>query len=99
MLMNYKLTRSMINESSEITFYPRSGSTYQISNFLKTYIGLTPTQIQRILNLPSRWVTVHKSYPTYVFHEKGAYLVNSPDPVVIKRYKSAGRPKGVRKYV
>lgn len=91
MLMNYKLTRGMINEAQTVTFYPRSGSTYQIQNFLKTYGGLSPDQIKKILELPSRWVTIHKGYPCYVFYEKGAYLTNKSDPTVRRRLKDKER--------
>jgi len=89
LLMNYNQTRGMINEAQTVTFYPRSGSTYQIQNFLKSYGGLTKDQIQRVLNLPSRWVTLHKNYPCYIFHEKGAYLIGDVDVSVKKRL--AGR--------
>lgn len=75
LLMNYKLTRSMINESQTVTFYPRSGSSHQIQNFLKTYGGLDKKQIQKVMNLPSRWVTLYKNYPCYIFYEKGVMLL------------------------
>lgn len=91
LLMNYKLTRGMINEAQTVTFYPRSGSTYQIQNFLKQYGGLTADQINKVLSLPSRWVTLHKNYPCYIFHEKGAYLINGSDATVKKRLKGGSR--------
>lgn len=74
-LMNYKLTRSLINESQSVTFFPRSGSSYHIKTFLKTYGGLDKKQIDRIMNLPSRWVTIHKSYPMYILYQQGCYLL------------------------
>lgn len=85
LLMNYKLTRGMINEAQTVTFYPRSGSSYQINNFLKAYGGLNKDQIQRIMDLPSRWVTLHKNYPAYVFYEKGAYMIAPSAGVTKKR--------------
>lgn len=93
LLMNYKITRGMINEAQTVTFYPRSGSTYQIMNFLKSYAGLSKDQIDKILLLPSRWVTIHKNYPCYVLHEKGAYLINGSDPLV-KRRLTGNKPGG-----
>ena len=85
----------MINEAQTVTFYPRSGSTYQIQNFLKNYGGMTKDQIQKVLNLPSRWVTLHKNYPCYVFHEKGAYLLGSSDDNVKRRLSGRrGPPRG-----
>lgn len=91
LLMNYKLTRSMINEAQAVTFYPRSGSTYQITNFLKQYGGLTASQIARVLALPSRWVTLYKNYPGYIFYEKGAYLLSSDHPILDKKLKRKDR--------
>lgn len=86
-LLNYKQTRDMINEAQTVTFFPRSGSSYHITNFLKNYGGMNPSQINRVLSLPSRWVTLHKNYPCYVFYDKGAYLLNGPDEKLKKTLK------------
>ena len=74
-ISNYKQTRTILNEATEITIYPRSGSTYHIIRVLKVYCGLNIEQINRILNLPSRWVTIVKSYPLCVFYQTGIYLL------------------------
>lgn len=71
-----KIARTILNELQYITVFPRSGSAQQITYALKTYFGLTKKQIETILQLPSRWVTISKSYPMYVIYEKGCYLVN-----------------------
>ncbi len=75
-MMNYKQTRTLINEASSITFFPKSGSSYHNTRFLKTYCGLGPKQIKRINELPSRWVTVYKNYPMYVIYEHGIFLLS-----------------------
>lgn len=75
LLMDYKKTRTLINESTSVTFFPRSGSTYHIIRFLKVYCGLNAEQINRILNLPSRWVTVSKIAPMWVLYGKGCFLI------------------------
>jgi len=74
-LMNYKLTRSLLNEAQKVTFFPKSGSSYHIRTFLKTYGGLDKKQIDRIMDLPSRWVTIHKCYPMYIMYQQGCYLL------------------------
>lgn len=71
-----KDTRTILNEAHSLTVFPKSGSAYGIKYVLKNYIGLSNDQIEEILSLPSRWVTIGKNYPQYVFYEKGAYLVN-----------------------
>lgn len=75
LLTNYKETRTILNEVNSITFFPKSGSSHGIQYMLKTYVGLSAKQIQKIFTLPSRWITVYKHYPMYVIYEKGVYLL------------------------
>lgn len=75
LLMDYKKTRTLLNEATTVTFFPRSGSSYHIQRFLKVYCGLNNAQIDRILNLPSRWVTVNKTAPMWVLYNQGCYLL------------------------
>ncbi len=75
-LLNYKHTRQLLNESTSVTFFPCSGSDYHIKRFLKTYCGLDEANIKKILKLPSRWVTLYKTYPMYVLYEKGCFLIS-----------------------
>lgn len=74
-LSNYKQTRTLLNESHNITFFPSSGATYYIKEFLKKYMGLSKEQIDKIFNLKSRWVTIHRNYPMYVIYERGIYML------------------------
>jgi hypothetical protein len=75
LLTNYADTRIILNECNAITIFCRSGSTYGIKYLLKKYIGLDKKQIQKLINLPSRWVTIYKNYPQYVLYEKGIYIL------------------------
>lgn len=68
------LARTILNEMTTFTFFCKSGSIYQIKYTLKNYLGMNPKQIQRILDLPSRWVTVLKNYPQCILYQHGAYL-------------------------
>lgn len=70
-----KFSRTILNEAHTITIFPKSGSTYQITYMLKNYMGLNKNQIAQILALPSRWVTLLKSYPQAVIYEGGVYLL------------------------
>jgi hypothetical protein len=67
--------RTILNECHNLTVFPRAGGAYQITYALKNYWGLPKKQIEEILQLPSRWVTISKLAPQYVLHEKGAYLI------------------------
>lgn len=79
LLMNYSSTRRLLNEATAVVFFGKCGSTYHIKRFLKQYAGLDKNQIKRILNLPSRWVALYKTYPMYILYEKGAYLLSNDD--------------------
>jgi hypothetical protein len=75
LLTDYKNTKTILNEVNATTFFPKSGSSHGIKYMLKFYIGLSAKQIQRIFDLPSRWVTIYKHCPMYVIYEKGIYLL------------------------
>lgn len=70
-----KVARTIMNEMQSVTVFPKSGSAHQIRYALKTYYGLDNKQIDEILKLPSRWVTISKKYPMYVIYEKGCYIL------------------------
>lgn len=71
-----KNSRTILNEAQCLTVFPKSGTAQQIRYVLKQYLGISNDEIENILNLPSRWVTIAKSYPQYVFYSSGAYTFN-----------------------
>jgi len=75
MLMNSAETRGIINESHMVAFF-KGNSTYHVTRFLKVYCGLDKNMIQKILQLPSRWVIIGKNYPMYILYESGAFLLS-----------------------
>jgi hypothetical protein len=74
LLTNYKDTRIVLNECSSVTFYPKSGSSYGIKYMLKKYVGLDPPAIKRVMNLPTRSVTIYKNCPLYCVYDSGVFL-------------------------
>jgi len=70
-------TKRILNESHAITFFPHSLGGRGLKYLLESYLGLDKKQIARIKQLPSRWVTVMKTYPQVVLSEKEAFLVSS----------------------
>lgn len=70
-----KFGRTVMNEMQSFTFFPKSGSAYQIKYCLKNYFGLSNKQIDGILALPSRWVTILKNFPQCVIYQHGTYLL------------------------
>lgn len=76
-ILNYKATREILNESTAVTFFPSSGSSYQIEQYLTRYCGLSKKQAQEIMAIDSRWITIYKRYPMYLLHEKGCFIMNN----------------------
>ena len=70
-----KLQELVLNEMENLIIFPKSGSSYQIKYVLRQYYGLNNTQINKILNLDSRYVLVKKNYPLTVVSEHRAYTL------------------------
>jgi len=76
---DYKRTRTILNETHGITFFPWGSSAHQIKYVLKTYGGMDAKAIQTCLKLPSRWIHLRKSYPPAIVFASGAYLLNAAE--------------------
>lgn len=70
-----KDARTIWNEAHTVTIFPKSGNRHGMTYALKNYCGFDNKQINEILSLPSRWVTIGKQYPLYVLHERGIELI------------------------
>lgn len=88
-ITDYKNTRDLLLESSHVTFFPKSGGVNGIKRFLTAYCGLDKKECQKILKLPSRWVTVYKSFPNWCLYETGCFLLGQDtiEPIKIERTK------------
>ncbi len=75
LIMDYKKTRTLLNEVKFVTIFPQSGTSYHIKRLLKEYVGLDKHMINKIMSLPSRWVTVYKVAPMLVLYERGCFLI------------------------
>ena len=75
LMLGGNTTKKMLNESTSVVFFPRSGNICQMRRFLQVYCGFEKDMIHKILNVPSRWVMVRKLYPMMVLHERGAFVV------------------------
>ena len=75
MISNFHQTRQILNECTSITFFPKASGVYHIKNYLKTNAGLDKNQIERVLKLNSRWVTIYRTYPSYIVWERGISIM------------------------
>ena len=60
-------TRSILNECHSLTFFMGSGMT--VDYLLQNYVGLDKKQIQKLKLIPSRWVSIFRSWPMMVMTE------------------------------
>ena len=72
-------TRRILNETNSVTIFPANCGGRAMKYLLENYFGMNKDDIKRVKKLPSRWVTIIKSYPNVVLYEKGAYILNDPD--------------------
>jgi hypothetical protein len=70
-------TKRILNEAHSITFFPATAGGRTLKYLLESYMGLDKEQIQKVKHLPSRWVTVCKSYPKCILSEKDVFLINA----------------------
>lgn len=75
-LLEASKTKTALNSSFQIISFPHSGSRFQLGQFLRRHMHLENKKVQRILNLPSRWVLINRQSPPFVLHEKGCFLLD-----------------------
>jgi len=73
---NYKQTRTILNEANAITVFPAMTTRYALKYLLEKYFGFDKRDIDKLVRLPSRWITIYKA-PTMVLYAKGCYLLNN----------------------
>ena len=99
-LMNYMKTRDLLNSCNKIVIFPRGTSPYHTTRLLKEYVGLDKNSIKYILKLPSRWIMIDKTYPSYALHENGAVLLNDLPKILSDKkdepkYEKYGYPQSM----
>lgn len=68
-------SRRVLNEATKIVLFPRNNKK-QIKYFLDKYEFFKKDDIDRILNLNSRWVMINKQSTVHiVLYEKGCYVI------------------------
>jgi hypothetical protein len=73
--LQYKITRNMLLESSDYIVFPRTGAVKNIIDMLKSQMGLSKDDIDKILKLPTRWAWIKKSAPQIVIYQGGCYII------------------------
>jgi len=74
-IQNYQQTKVQLNEATNVVLFPKNNAR-AVNNYLRCYEYFTPEQIQRILNINSRWIMICKHHtPSYILTEKQAYII------------------------
>lgn len=69
-------TSLILKEAHSITLFIKTIGKAGLKYVLETSFGLDDSQIKKIRKLDSRWVTVIKTYPMVIMHERGIYELN-----------------------
>jgi energy-coupling factor transporter ATP-binding protein EcfA2 len=76
-LTNYKKTRLLLNEATNIVVYPLSTSYHALRYLIKNYVGVDEDDLKRHKKLGSRWLMYSKGFPQYLISQKGAELLHT----------------------
>ncbi len=74
-LLDGPKTKTALNSSFQVIAFPHSAGRYQLAEMLRRYMAMDKQTINKILNVPSRWVLINRATPPYILHEKGAFLL------------------------
>lgn len=66
LLMNYKESRVQNSECHTLTFFPSAGSNYHLKTYMMKHVGIPRQKCEELLAIPSRHVTLHRCFPTWV---------------------------------
>ena len=72
-------TKIILNETNSITIFPNTAGSRTVKYLLEGLFGLDKHQIKKIKQIgttKSRWITIVKTFPLIVLHQKGAYTLN-----------------------
>lgn len=68
-------TKIILNESHSITLFVKGCGERALQYVLSSYYGLDKQQIRKIKELPTRSVSILRTYPTIVLYDTGAYIL------------------------
>jgi hypothetical protein len=69
-------TKLILLESHAVTLFLQTMGDRALKYFLETSFGLGKKQIDQIKELESRWITICRTIPVSVIHEKGMFILN-----------------------
>lgn len=73
--LNNQSTKMILTETNSITLFLKTIGGRTLKTVLENYFGLSTKQINAIQSLKTRWITIFRSYPLLIMHEKGIYAI------------------------
>jgi hypothetical protein len=73
---NYKQTRLILNECTNIVVFPQSTSSHALKHLLVSYVGVDEKDLKRYKKLGSRWLMFSKNYPSFMVSQRDAELLH-----------------------
>jgi hypothetical protein len=68
-------TKSILNECTSITIFPKGLGSKKIHYLLASYFGLSKEEVERIKKLETRSVTIIKTYPKCVVSDHDIFIL------------------------
>jgi hypothetical protein len=75
-------TKMILNECHSITIFPNTAGNRTVKYLLENLFGLDKDEIKKIRKIgttTSRYITLMKTFPITVIHQKGAYILRKED--------------------
>lgn len=72
---NYSQTRIVLNETHYITIFRRNLDG-KYKTFLERYFNIDKIYFKKLLEIKTRWITISKLYPSFIFTENEALMKN-----------------------
>lgn len=78
----HEQTKAANKESTHVVMFP-DGESYSVTDYCKTYAGMTKEQIKRVMKLvtnPHSWICLSRRSPKHVLHTHGGYFLEMSEP-------------------
>jgi hypothetical protein len=75
-LTNYKKTRLILNEATNIVVYPQSTAYHPLKHLLVNYVGVEEDDLKRWRKLGSRWLQFKKGFPSIMISQRTAEILH-----------------------
>lgn len=92
LITDYKNTRVILNEMTTLTIFSNDVAYDAVKYVCTKYIGLPKSDVEKIMKLPSRWVTISRPFPKYVMSQDQMYMLGIDDLETIYAQPTVKRP-------